>query len=66
MQNGEHIWRPLRYIRSLGALFVCIMGIASVYIGQIDTPDRGGVKIIGYIPSGATCGAANAELVHSC
>lgn len=49
---GEKVWRPLRFVRSLGPLFVCIMGIAAVVIGEIDTPDRGGISIVGAIPSG--------------
>lgn len=40
------------HIKSFGALFVCIMGIAAVAIGLIDTPDRGSIAIVGAIPSG--------------
>ena len=29
------VWKPWRFIAPFGALFICIIGIASVYIGQV-------------------------------
>lgn len=52
VQNADRFWQPLKYIRPLGPLFVCIVGIVAVYIGQVDTPDRGAISIVGSIPSG--------------
>lgn len=52
VQNADRLWQPLKYIRPLGPLFVCIVGIVAVYIGQVDTPDRGAISIVGSIPSG--------------
>ena len=31
------IWKPWRWASSFGPLFVCIIGIATVYIGQVRT-----------------------------
>ena len=33
-KEGQRFWKPLRHIRSLGALFVSICGICAVYIGM--------------------------------
>eukprot|EP00195_Chlamydomonas_chlamydogama_P003258 CAMPEP_0202921966 /NCGR_PEP_ID=MMETSP1392-20130828/77673_1 /ASSEMBLY_ACC=CAM_ASM_000868 /TAXON_ID=225041 /ORGANISM="Chlamydomonas chlamydogama, Strain SAG 11-48b" /LENGTH=735 /DNA_ID=CAMNT_0049615567 /DNA_START=253 /DNA_END=2460 /DNA_ORIENTATION=- len=51
-REGQRIWKPLRHIRSLGALFVCVIGILAVYIGNINEPDNGAIRIVGNIPSG--------------
>jgi len=51
-RDGQKVWKPLRFIRSFGALFVCIVGLAAVYVGAIDEPDNGAIKIVGDIPSG--------------
>ncbi len=48
----DRLWAPLKYIRSFGPLFVCVIGICSVYIGQIDQLARGGVAIVGALPAG--------------
>jgi sulfate transporter 4 len=42
-------WKPLK---SLGALFVCVLGILIVILGQADHPENGAIAIIGLIPSG--------------
>ena len=31
----DRFWRPWRHVRSFGPLFVCIIGLAAVYIGQV-------------------------------
>ena len=31
----DRFWKPWRYVRSFGPLFVCVIGLASVYIGQV-------------------------------
>ena len=33
-KEGQRFWKPLRHIRSLGALFVSVCGICAVYIGM--------------------------------
>jgi sulfate transporter 4 len=50
-KEGQRLWKPLRHIRSLGALFVCIAGICAIYIGKVNQP-VGLISIIGFIPSG--------------
>ncbi len=35
---------------SSGTLLSCILGIAVVYIGRIDLPLNGGIKVVGFIP----------------
>ncbi|KAG1667610.1 hypothetical protein FOA52_001664 [Chlamydomonas sp. UWO 241] len=52
IKNGERLWRPLRHMRSLGAIFCCVVGILAVYIGKINTLPHGGMKIVGAIPKG--------------
>ena len=32
-KEGQRFWKPLRHIRSLGALFVSICGVCAVYLG---------------------------------
>ena len=59
MQYADRFWRPLRFIRPFGPLFVCIVGISSVYIGQVDTLDRGGLAVVGAIPAGLPPWTAN-------
>ena len=31
----DQVWKPWRYVRSFGPLFVCIVGLSAVYIGQV-------------------------------
>ena len=35
MQYFDRVWKPWKWVKSFGPLFVCIIGIASVYIGQV-------------------------------
>jgi Sulfate permease family len=37
-KEGQRLWKPLKHIRSLGALFVCIAGICAVVIGKVNLP----------------------------
>lgn len=48
-------WRPLHYIASLGPLTACIVGIAAVYIGNLDTNKT--LITVGKIPPGEQAGA---------
>eukprot|EP00798_Chlamydomonas_sp_ICE-L_P001368 gene1368-32732_t len=52
IREGQRFYRPLRHIRSLGPIFLCVIGICSVYLGKINEPERGSVKIVGHIQSG--------------
>ena len=35
MQYFDRVWKPWKWVRSFGPFFVCMIGIASVYIGQV-------------------------------
>ena len=59
LQYADRLWKPLRFARPFGPLFVCIVGITSVYIGQLDTLDRGSLAIVGAIPAGLPPWTAN-------
>ena len=61
VQEAHRLWAPLKRIRPFGALFVCIVSLCAVYIGDIDEK---GVKIIGNIPAGGWR-EAGAVLEHS-
>eukprot|EP00798_Chlamydomonas_sp_ICE-L_P018758 gene18758-25290_t len=50
--ESPRYWKPFRYIRSFGPLFLCIIGICGVVIGHIDEPSRGSIRTVGYIPAG--------------
>eukprot|EP00798_Chlamydomonas_sp_ICE-L_P025822 gene25822-11497_t len=52
LREAHRINKKLRYIRSFGPLLMCAVGICAVYIGKVNTPERGNVKVIGFIPSG--------------
>ena len=57
-KEGQKLWKPLRHIRSLGALFVCIAGICAVVIGKVNlSPSL--ISIVGFIPSGLPGFTAN-------
>ena len=34
----DRVWKPWRFVRSFGPLFVCLVGLAAVYIGQVSPP----------------------------
>lgn len=53
VQNADRLWQPLKYICPLGPLFICIVGIVAVYSGQVDTPDRSAISIVGSIRRGS-------------
>ena len=42
-------YKALRWMRPLGPLTACIIGLCSVYIGHVDNY---GIRIIGTIPAG--------------
>ncbi|GAX84213.1 hypothetical protein CEUSTIGMA_g11636.t1 [Chlamydomonas eustigma] len=48
----DRLWKPLKYIRSFGPLFVFVIGIGAVYIGNVDKLRNGGLATIGNIPAG--------------
>lgn len=59
-KEAHRLWKPLRYIRSFGPIFCCIIGLCAEYIGHIS---KTGVKLVRVSPvSWAACGTAG-ELV---
>ncbi|KAG1664415.1 hypothetical protein FOA52_009737 [Chlamydomonas sp. UWO 241] len=52
IKNGERLWKPLRHVRAMGAIFCCVVGILAVYIGKISDLAHGGIRIVGTIPQG--------------
>eukprot|EP00798_Chlamydomonas_sp_ICE-L_P032252 gene32252-16818_t len=42
--EAHRINNKMRYIRSFGPLLMCVVGLCSVYIGKVNTPERGYVK----------------------
>ncbi len=48
-------WRPLHYVASLGPLTACVVGIAAVFIGNLDKSKT--IITVGTIrPGGCSCG----------
>lgn len=50
IKYGPQFWKPLTHTKSFGPLLSCIIGIVAVYVGKIDQPLKGGIRIVGIIP----------------